>query len=258
MSSTYDSRSATIPVETPPAMRLIQMIQGYQATQVVATVAQLGLADLLTKGPRSSTELTGATGADPDGLLRLLRATTTVGLITEVEPDRFTLTPVGDCLATNAQPASLRDVAIMTAAPGHWLPAGRLLDAVMTGHSAAKTALGRTRAADPGHLSPGCPAGVHPAGDRRCHTNRALPIAPEQPVHARHSGGTRTHPRAAPSSAGGCRLPTGANHPTPTRRALPVEPARSPPVLTAGPGQRQAGQMDVVLQQLTSKVGHQR
>jgi hypothetical protein len=142
MPSTYDNPSTTSPAETPPAMRLMQMIQGFQVTQIVATVARLGLTELLTEGPRSSTKLAGATGADPDGLARLLRAATTVGLIAETEPDRFSLTPLGACLATNAQPASLRDLAMVLAAPGHWLPCGRMFDTVMTGRCATTTALG--------------------------------------------------------------------------------------------------------------------
>jgi SAM-dependent methyltransferase len=142
MSSTYDDPSATAPAGAPPAAQLIQMVLSYQVTQIVSTVAQLGLADRLTTGPRSSAELARATGADPDGLLRLLRAATTVGLIIECEADWFALTPVGACLATNAQPASLRDFAMALAAPGHWLPCGRLFDAVMTGRSTTTAALG--------------------------------------------------------------------------------------------------------------------
>ena len=143
MSSTYDSPSATAPaVDVPPAVRLMQMVQGYQVTQVVGTVARLGLADLLAAGARSSAELAGATGADSDGLLRLLRAATTVGLLAEVESDRFALTPVGACLASDAQPASLRDFAVMPTAPGHWLPYGRLLEAVMKGRPTTSTTLG--------------------------------------------------------------------------------------------------------------------
>jgi SAM-dependent methyltransferase len=143
MFSASGSLSVTAPpVETPPAVRLIQMVQGYQVTQIVGAVARLGLADLLAAGSKSSTDLTGATGADPDGLLRLLRAAATVGLITEAEVDRFALTPVGACLATDAQPASLRDFAMIMAGPGHWLPYGLLLEAVMTGRCPAKTALG--------------------------------------------------------------------------------------------------------------------
>jgi O-methyltransferase domain/Dimerisation domain len=143
MSSTYDSSpSVTTPVDAPPAVRLIQMVQGYYVTQIVGTVARLGLPDRLTAGPQSSAELAGVTGADPDGLVLLLRAATTVGLIAEVEPDRFALTPLGACLATDARPVSLRDFAIAATMPGHWLPCGRLFDAVMTGCSAVSTTLG--------------------------------------------------------------------------------------------------------------------
>ncbi len=54
MSSGYDNPSTTAPAETPPALRLIQMIQGYQGTQIVATVTRLGLADLLAEGRASA------------------------------------------------------------------------------------------------------------------------------------------------------------------------------------------------------------
>lgn len=142
MSNTHDNPAATVPTEVPPAAQLIKMAWGYLVTQVLGAVARLGLADKLVAGPRSSAELTGATGADPDGLARLLRAATTAGLIAECEPDRFTLTRVGACLATNAQPVSLRDFAMMLSDPGVWLPAGRLFDAVMTGRSTAAAELG--------------------------------------------------------------------------------------------------------------------
>lgn len=140
MFNAYGNPSTT--TEIPPAAQLIQIIQSYLHTQVVSAVARLDLADHLAAGSKSSAELTEVTGADPDGLARLLRAATTVGLIAETEPDRFDLTPLGACLATDAQPASLRDLAIAVAAPGHWLPSGRLFDAVMTGRPTAPAALG--------------------------------------------------------------------------------------------------------------------
>jgi O-methyltransferase domain/Dimerisation domain len=142
MSNTYDQSSAIAPTEASPAAQLIQMARGYMVTQIVGAVARLGLADKLAAGPKSSAELTGATGADPDGLVRLLRAATTVGLIAECESDRFALTRVGACLATNAQPISLRDFAMSMSDPAAWLPFGRLFDAVMTGRSTAAAALG--------------------------------------------------------------------------------------------------------------------
>jgi len=141
MPTPYDDQLATA-LAAPPAVQLIQMVQGYCLTQIVATVAQLGLADQLAAGPRSSAELAEVTGADSDGLARLLRAAATVGLLAEVPPDCFVVTPIGACLATDAQPESLRDYAIALAAPGHWLPYGRLFDAVMTGRPTAPDSLG--------------------------------------------------------------------------------------------------------------------
>lgn len=139
MSNTSGGSSATAAAETPPTVRLTDMFLGPLVTQVVGTIARLGLADQLTAGPRSRAELIKATGADPDGLARLLRAATTVGLIAECAPDQFALTPLGAPLATSAQPASLRDYAMLVTDPGHWLPCGRLFDAVMTGRPATTT-----------------------------------------------------------------------------------------------------------------------
>ncbi|MBV9010707.1 MAG: methyltransferase [Pseudonocardiales bacterium] len=130
------------PVDTSPAVQLVRLVQGYEVTQIVATVARLGLADRLVEQPKSSAELAEATGADPEGLARLLRAAATVGLVTELEADHFELTPVGACLAADAQPASLRDFAVALASPGQWLPCGRLFDAVMSGHPSTALALG--------------------------------------------------------------------------------------------------------------------
>jgi SAM-dependent methyltransferase len=141
MANTDGGSPATAPTETPPAVQLTDMFLGPLVTQVVGTIARLGLADQLTAGPRSRDELIRATGADPDGLARLLRAATTVGLIAEYAPDQFALTPLGAPLATNAQPVSLRDYAMLVTDPGHWLPCGRLFDAVMTGRPATTTTL---------------------------------------------------------------------------------------------------------------------
>jgi len=140
MSINDEHSPITAPAEPPPAARLFQMINGYQVSQVVAAAAQLGVADALSDGPRSSAELAEATGAHPDALARLLRACATVGLFTEVERGRFALTPVGACLRSDGH--SLRDAAIGLTGPAHWQPWARLVDAVLTGRPVARDALG--------------------------------------------------------------------------------------------------------------------
>jgi hypothetical protein len=121
---------------------LIEMIQGQWASQVVATVARLGIPDQLAVRARSSDELAGATAADPDALLRLLRAAATLGLLEEVEPDCFGLTPVGGYL--RSCDGCLRSFAIALAAPGISRPMELLNDAVMTGRPVVEAALGST------------------------------------------------------------------------------------------------------------------
>src|SRR6185436_9185077 len=53
----------------------------------------------------------------------------------------FTLTPLGECLRANV-PGSMRDLIVAELAAGHWLPWGRLEEAVRTRQPVARAALG--------------------------------------------------------------------------------------------------------------------
>lgn len=129
-------------VRRQPRNQVIQMINGYWVSQICGTVARLGLADHLADGPATIGTLAAATSANPDGLGRLLRAGTTIGLFAETDPGRFKLTPLGAQLRYDEAAGSLRDRAIALTAPGHWLPWGRLSDAIVSGESPANAALG--------------------------------------------------------------------------------------------------------------------
>jgi hypothetical protein len=107
----------------------------------MSTVAQLGVPDLIAAGTRSVEHLAEECSADANALRRLLRAAATIGLLVETVPNEFALTPVGETLRANV-PGSLRDFVIAETAPGHWLPWGRLVDAVRRGGSMAKETLG--------------------------------------------------------------------------------------------------------------------
>jgi hypothetical protein len=124
----------------PPPMMVLEMMMGHWVGQILGTVAELGVADQLAGGPRTSDELAAALHADPDALHRLLRAAASVGLLIQQERS-FALTPVGDCLRADS-PAGLRDLVVSQLAPGHWLPWGRLAEAVRTGQPQAEPALG--------------------------------------------------------------------------------------------------------------------
>ena len=125
-----------------PREQVAAMISGYWVSQICGATARLGLADHLLDGPLTVAELARLTSADPDGVGRLLRAAATAGLFTELEGDRFELTPLGEQLRDGDPSDSLRDRAIALTAPGHWLPYGRLLEAVVSGETQAREALG--------------------------------------------------------------------------------------------------------------------
>jgi hypothetical protein len=125
----------------PPPQQMFQMITGYWVTQIVGTLARLGIADSLADGPRTSGELAQGKELAAGPLYRLLRAAAMLGALKESPRDRFQLTPVGETLRANV-PGSMRDFAIAQSAPGHWLPWARLEDAVRTGERTTKAVLG--------------------------------------------------------------------------------------------------------------------
>ena len=117
------------------------LITGYWVSQAVGAVALLGVADQLSKGPRSSDELARAVGADPSALYRVLRLLTSIGVFVEAAPHTFGLTPLGETLRSDVL-GSVRSFAITETAPGHWLPWGRMPESVRSGRPMAREALG--------------------------------------------------------------------------------------------------------------------
>ena len=123
------------PSQVSPEAQLSQLISGFRISQAIRVAAELGIADLLANGPRSSSELAQATGSHPRALYRLLRALASVGIFTEVEPERFGLTPMAEALQADA-PASQRGMALSVAGDARWRAWGQLDYSVRTGESA--------------------------------------------------------------------------------------------------------------------------
>jgi hypothetical protein len=98
--------------QIPPQARLLELSTGYIVTKALAVAAQLGVADALSAGPRTSDELAAETGTHPRALYRVLRCLGAAGVLTETEPGTFELTEVGACLRSDA-PGSMRAWAIM-------------------------------------------------------------------------------------------------------------------------------------------------
>ena len=125
----------------PPQAVLLQMFMGMWHAQIISAIAQLGVPDRIAGGTASIDDLARDCNANPDALYRLLRAGATLDLCTEVVGKRFTLTPLGETLRSGV-PGSIRDFVIAETAPGHWLPWGKLADAVRRGGSTVPDTLG--------------------------------------------------------------------------------------------------------------------
>lgn len=127
--------------ELPPPVQMLQIITGYWISQAVGTAARLGVSDQLADGPRKSSEVAKAVGADPLNLFRLMRMLASIGVFTMDKQERFGLTPLGDTLRSGV-PGSLRDFAVAETTPGHWLPWGKMYEAIKTGKPTCEPALG--------------------------------------------------------------------------------------------------------------------
>jgi len=123
--------------QASPGLQLQHLISSYWIAQAIGVAADLGIAHLLATGPKSSGELAQATGTHSQALYRLLRALASVGVFTEVDPERFGLTPMAEPLRAEA-PASLRAMALYLCRDVHWRTWGQLGYSIHTGQPAFK------------------------------------------------------------------------------------------------------------------------
>jgi SAM-dependent methyltransferase len=125
----------------PPHVQLIQMGTGGAVANVVHMAAKLGLADKLADGPKSAVELAGPSALHAPSLHRLMRTMASLGLLTEGEQLRFSLTKLGEALRSDA-PGSARSTLLMTGSS--WVGSGfaNLLHSLQTGRTGFEKAQG--------------------------------------------------------------------------------------------------------------------
>jgi SAM-dependent methyltransferase len=113
---------------------LLNHLDGYRNVGLLYVAAELGLADLLADGPRSSAELAQTLGAHAPSLHRVLRGLVLAGVCSEERDGRFGLTPLGKWLQADRS-GSLRGSVLLTGKEyvGAW---GGLLHSAMTGEAA--------------------------------------------------------------------------------------------------------------------------
>jgi SAM-dependent methyltransferase len=127
----------------PPEIQLLEMVAGgLQVGQIVYAFVKHGIPDHLANGPRSATEVADAAGVHGDSLRRLLRSLTGLGLVTQVQPGRFALTPLGSFL-TSDNTTGLRE-GLLLAEP-LWLPLwSEFANVIATGKTGTELAFGTT------------------------------------------------------------------------------------------------------------------
>jgi len=119
-----------------PLMQILRMMNGFWMTQCIGVAAQIGVADHLVEGAKSVETLAQLTSVDAQALYRLLRALASAGIFSEAEPRQFQLSPMAECLRSDA-PNSIRGLAIWSGSePTHWQMWGNLLYSVKTGKPA--------------------------------------------------------------------------------------------------------------------------
>src|SRR3954464_3106862 len=141
MTSTLPTATQPHQDEPPPPVQMVALLAGFQVSQALYCVAELGVSTRLLDGPRTVEELAVAVGASPPALRRLLRDLAGLGLFISTGPDTWAVTPLGATLAEGG-PGSVRDLAL-TWMQTHYAPFGRLLDTVRTGTPAATLHYGR-------------------------------------------------------------------------------------------------------------------
>jgi hypothetical protein len=92
--------------------KMLHLLSGLWVSQSIAAFARLGLADAIEDGAEDHTAIAAARGLVPDRVYRLLRALSSVGIVSERIPGRFQLTPLGRLLGSHS-PVSMRTAAIV-------------------------------------------------------------------------------------------------------------------------------------------------
>jgi hypothetical protein len=124
----------------PPAQALTHLLAGAWLAQAIAIIAKLGVADLLSVGPRTPAELASATGSEATAMYRVLRALAGAGIFAE-DQGRFDLTPLAGPLRSDAAD-SIRAYAVMTGERWVWQSIGGLEHSLRTGAPAFEQIFG--------------------------------------------------------------------------------------------------------------------
>ncbi|UCG11654.1 MAG: methyltransferase, partial [Deltaproteobacteria bacterium] len=118
--------------ELPPHAQMMHFITSKWISKPIYVVAELGIPDMLSDGPKSVDELAQLSKTHAPSLYRVMRALACLGIFSETNDGRFELTPMAECLKTGA----MRSIALMFHSDWHDKAWGNLLQSVRTGEVA--------------------------------------------------------------------------------------------------------------------------
>ena len=127
----------------PPQAALFDQTVGLARTQMIGTVAELGVADELATGPATAEELAGRLGVNADALHRVLRALEFSDVVHLDAEGRFSLGRLGQALRSD-HPNSVRDWARYFASKSNAAAWADLTETVRTGKAAFPRVHGRS------------------------------------------------------------------------------------------------------------------
>lgn len=122
-----------------PETQIMQWITSKWITRPLYIVSELGIADLIQDGTTSVEALAEKTGTHAPTLYRVLRALSSVGIFVETDNRAFGLTPLSECLLSNA----LRPIARMFLSEWHDKAWNGLHHTIKTGEPAFDHSFGK-------------------------------------------------------------------------------------------------------------------
>jgi hypothetical protein len=111
---------------------VMQLAIGHVASRTVHTLVRFRIADHLAEGLRTPAELARVTNTNEPALLRLLRAASSLRLVSEDASLRFALTPLGDALRSDA-PRHAASAVLSMGAQSMWRALGEMARSIESG-----------------------------------------------------------------------------------------------------------------------------
>jgi hypothetical protein len=128
----------------PPDGAAVQLLNqvalGYIVSAALNVALELGVADQLADGPRSTADLARDLGVTEDGLYRVLRALASAGIFEECDSRAFALNPPAALLKKG--PSSLHDIGLWMTDPFHFRVYAETRHSVTTGQPAVEKVTG--------------------------------------------------------------------------------------------------------------------